>query len=200
MLKIAKLLSSAAVMGGVTFGATGCRATNLSKEIVSLTDSNKIGERKNVNALKIEVLQVNLQPTLVIKDKVKIENAGETIARHLEQVAKHIEKSNSQPAGPPYTRTFNFEDGWLEFETGFPIVTNINGSGEIISSNLPQGRCATTVFVGSQKESAEAYQAVYKWIAENGFQDAGAPWEFYLSDPTTTPENESKIQILIPLK
>lgn len=38
-----------------------------------------------------------------------------------------------------------------------------------------------------------------QWIKENGHTPAGVVYEFYLNDPSETPENELQTRIVFPL-
>lgn len=149
---------------------------------------------------QVEAKEVVAQPALVIKGKVKAEKAGEAIGSILGKVGEYLGKNNSHPVGAPFTRTYQFEKGVLEFESGFPVSEGVAGNGEILSTELPKSKVATTVHVGSQETSENAYRAIHAWMAENGKKEAGAPWEVYLTDPSTTPDSESKMQIFFPIR
>lgn len=149
---------------------------------------------------QVEAQEIPAQPALVIKGKVKVEKVGEAIGGILGKVSGYLEKKNAHPTGAPFTRTYQHEKGVLEFESGFPVQAGVMGQGEIIATELPRGKVATTVHVGFQETSEQAYKAIHIWMAKNGKKEAGAPWEVYLTDPSTTPENESKMQIYYPVR
>ncbi len=130
----------------------------------------------------IQVLDHDARPALVIKGKVKIEQAGEAIGGNIGAVGSHLKKAGLQPAGAPFTRTYQFADGVLEFESGFPLAEPAKSHGELIATELPKARVATTVHVGDQATSENAYNAIHDWMKANGKQPAGAPWEIYVTD------------------
>ena len=130
----------------------------------------------------IKVQEHAARPALVIKGKVKIEQAGEAIGGNIGAVSGHLEKAGLQPTGAPFTRTFKFADGVLEFESGFPIAKAATSQGNIVATELPKATVATTVHVGDQATSEKAYEALHAWMAANGKQPAGAPWEIYVAD------------------
>jgi AraC family transcriptional regulator len=47
----------------------------------------------------------------------------------------------------------------------------------------------------------QAYGAVEQWIAANGYEPAGAPWEVYLNDPGDHPDPKDwKTEIFWPVR
>jgi effector-binding domain-containing protein len=130
----------------------------------------------------IQVKDHAARAALVIKGKVKIEQAGEAIGGNIGAVSSHLEKAKLQPAGAPFTRTFQFADGVLEFEAGFPLAKAATSQGNLVATELPKATVATTVHVGDQATSENAYNAIHAWMKANGKQPAGAPWEVYVAD------------------
>lgn len=175
--------------------------------LIALTSTNVFAQenlntttKENKMNYEIIVKETSAQPALVIKGKVKIEKAGDAIGAILGKIGAHLEANQIHPTGAPFTRTYNFENGVLEFEAGFPVSSGTLGEGEILATELPKGKVATTIHIGSQEKSPEAYEALHLWMQKNNMKEAGAPWEVYLTDPSTTPEAESKMEIFFPLQ
>ncbi len=141
---------------------------------------------------QIEVAQLAAQPALVVKGKVAVQDAGEAIGANLGAVGAYLEAEKLAPVGAPFTRTHGFADGVLEFECGFPLAAGARGRGRVIATELPAGKAATTVHVGSQETSEEAYKALHGWMEANGKTPAGAPWEVYTG--------EDRMQIYFPIR
>lgn len=148
----------------------------------------------------VTTAEVAVQKTLVIKRKVKIEKAGETIGAALGQIGDYLQTQNVQPTGAPFTRTFAFEKGELDFEAGFPVAPGVLGKGEIVAAELPAAQVATTIHTGPQEGSERAYEAIHAWMGNNGKSAVGAPWEVYLTDPSTTAESTAEMQVFFPYR
>ncbi len=148
---------------------------------------------------EVNATETKAQNAVVIKGKVKVEKAGEAIGQILGKVGAYLGKKGFEPAGAPFTRTFEFKDGELDFEAGFPVAGAVAGEGEIIATELPKATVATTMHVGPQENSEKAYEAIHAWMAKNGKSPAGAPWESYLSDEKT-PAEKQKMQVFFPVK
>jgi effector-binding domain-containing protein len=130
----------------------------------------------------IQVQDHAAQHALVIRGKAKIEQAGDAIGGTIGAVSGFLEKAGLQPAGAPFTRTFQFADGVLEFESGFPVAESVKSQGNLVATELPKAKVAMTVHVGDQATSENAYNAIHAWMKANGKQPAGAPWEVYVAD------------------
>lgn len=162
----------------------------------------KLNNNTKENVMNYEIItkETSAQPALVIKRKVNIEQAGEAIGEILGMVGTYLETNHINPTGAPFTRTFSFDNGVLEFEAGCPVPKGTAGEGEIFATELPKTKVATTIHVGSQEKSEEAYKALHIWMKKNNKKEAGAPWEVYLTDSSTTPESESKMEIYFPIQ
>ena len=130
-------------------------------------------------------------PALVVKGRVQIEDAGEVIGGNIAAVDAYLKAAHIHPAGAPFTRTYSFENGVLEFESGFRVAAPAKGQGDVIATELPKSRVATTLHLGGGAESEAAYQAIHAWMAAHGKEPAGAPWEVY--------ESDTKMQIFFPI-
>lgn len=148
---------------------------------------------------QVEMQDVPAQTALVIKGKVKVEQAGKAIGDILGRIGAFLGKQGQNPAGAPFTRTYSHKDGMLEFEAGFPVAASVKGGDDIIRTELPKGKVAVTTHIGSQDTSHEAYKALHVWMSKNGKKEAGAPWEMYIS-PEGTPEKDAKMQVFYPIR
>ena len=151
-----------------------------------------ISEGKEAMKYDISVKDHAAQPALVIKGKIAVEKAGNAIGGSIGTISTYLEKAKIQPTGAPFTRTYSFENGVLEYETGFTLPKAAKSDGNLIATELPKVQVATTVHVGDQTSSENAYKAIHTWMKANGKQPAGAPWEVYVA--------EGKMEIYFPIR
>ncbi len=60
---------------------------------------------------------------------------------------------------------------------------------------------AVTIHSGPYDKLQEAYGTLEEWIAANGYQSNGAPWEAYLNDPGDHPNpTDWKTEVCWPIK
>ena len=65
---------------------------------------------------------------------------------------------------------------------------------------IPAGKKATCMFKGPYKDMAPVYDAMNKWMNENGYQPTGVVYEFYQNSPMEVQESELLTKIVFLLK
>jgi len=88
----------------------------------------------------------------------------------------------------------------LDMEIGFPFEQTLTGKGNVIAGEIPGGRAAACLHVGPYDQLGAAYEALKRWMQENGHVPAGVAYEFYLNDPQTTPPAGLRTQVVFPLQ
>lgn len=149
---------------------------------------------------EVTTMDLPATPVLVIKGSAKVDNIGDVIGSIFGKLEHHMKEHNIAATGAPFTRTFSFKEGIFEFESGFPVAPAVTGEGSIIRTELPGGKVATTIHIGSQEESCNAYTAIEEWISAHHLKQVGAPWEVYLTDPGSSTPQQNKMQILFPIE
>ncbi|WP_424244127.1 effector-binding domain-containing protein [Elusimicrobium posterum] len=86
----------------------------------------------------------------------------------------------------------------FSFEVVFPLDKELDTHGDVKGYYMPYMELATTVYRGPYSQSAPVYQALVKWVEENGYKYEECAWETYLSGPEV-PEKESITIISIPI-
>jgi effector-binding domain-containing protein len=87
----------------------------------------------------------------------------------------------------------------LDVEAGFPVTRALPGKNDIKSGEILAGKHAACLHVGPYAQSVPAYDALARWTEENGYTPTGVAFEFYLNDPTQTPQAELQTRIVFPL-
>lgn len=167
---------------------------------LGLAEASTSPKKEKMMGYQIETLQTKAQPALVIKGKAKVEEVGEAIGTILGKIGKYLGETKHQPKGAPFTRTFQFKDGIIEFEAGFPVEKKVAPRGEIITTELPSAQVVTTTHIGPQETTERAYEALHAWMNKNKKKEGGAPWEVYLTDSEKTPSDQAKTQIYFPIR
>ncbi|UCD38776.1 MAG: GyrI-like domain-containing protein [Fidelibacterota bacterium] len=147
-----------------------------------------------------EIQEQSAQPVLSIRTKTSIQELPKVLGEAYRTIAEFLGKSGEQPSGPPFAAYYNMDMQNLDVEAGFPVSHVVAGQGDVQASEIPAGKFATTLHTGPYSDIEPAYQALTKWIDENGHQPAGVAYEMYLNDPAVTPAQELLTRILMPLK
>jgi AraC-like DNA-binding protein/effector-binding domain-containing protein len=137
--------------------------------------------------------ELNAQPVLVVRRRVRRAEIAATIAAELPKVFLHAQQRGTAIAGYPITRYLETSIGLVTLETGMRISAHSGertaggGEGDVLAETLPGGPAAVTIHSGPYDQLQSAYAALEEWIIANGFRPAGAPWEAYLNDPADHP-------------
>ena len=153
------------------------------------------------------------QPVLVVRRRVKRSEIASTIAASLPLVFAHAERQGIALAGLPFTRYIEIGAGLITMEPGMRIAASggnlksaepapAGGSGEdaVVTATLPGGPVATTTHIGPYEGLPDAYASIQQWMESQGLSAAGAPWESYVTDPAEHPDPKDwKTEVFWPL-
>lgn len=109
---------------------------------------------------------------------------GEATRRGFEKLFAWLEANHLQPLGASlgifYDDPAKVAAEKLRSESCVPVAMDVLGSGEVQTKDIGDVEVATIVYQGEQN-IARAYNEVYDWLRAQGYRDAGAPMETYLS-------------------
>lgn len=139
------------------------------------------------------IIDRKAEPTLavhVVKPMAEIDMAA-TFGRELPRVFATAVESGAGIGGPPFGRYFSWGGETADFEIGIVVQHVPDGMpaigdvahGEIGVSELPAGSTAVATNWGSYQGLPGTYERLTAWIAEQGREIRGAPWESYVDDP-----------------
>lgn len=147
-----------------------------------------------------EVIEAKAQPILSMRTVTSVGNLPKELGRIYGAICTYLAKVGEQPQGPAFSAYYNTDMENLEVEIGFPVAKEIAGEGDILASEIPGGKRAFCMYKGPYKGMASTYEALTKWIAENGYTPTGVAYEFYYNSPDEVPESELLTKIEFPLK
>ena len=150
----------------------------------------RMASSPRTNNMVYNITRRNLkpQPVLVIRKRVKRSQVAAQLAQLFVRIFEHTQRNGIALAGQPFTRIQEWGPGVLLIDTGLQVAAPAKGDGDIKPDTLPGGPAATTVHTGMYEGLADAHAAVQVWIADNGLQPGGAPWEVYVTDPAGYPD------------
>jgi len=149
---------------------------------------------------KCEVKEQAAQPTLSIRTRTSVQDIPQVLGKAYGAIAQYLGELGEQPAGPPFTAYYNMDMQNLDIEIGFPVSRQFSGKDDIRASEIPSGKVATCLYTGPYSEMEPAYNALSRWIEDNGYEASGVAYEMYLNDPDQTPPQELRTQIVFLLK
>ena len=95
-----------------------------------------------------------------------------------------------------------FKEKDVDAEAGFYLKQDVPARGAVSVRDLPETTAACTVHNGAYRRLSEAYDAVLKWVAENGYQIAGPIRELYLhcTQPVRQDDESYVTEIQVPVE
>jgi effector-binding domain-containing protein len=130
-----------------------------------------------------EFVDLEAQRTAVVCGHVRTEELPEFLGSAFGEVINVLDKQGLHPTGMPFGRYRPTEDGAFDVEVGFPSSDVVEPEGRVEPSELPGGRAARTMHVGSYDDVGAAYEATMSWLIDEGHVASAAPWEYYLDGP-----------------
>jgi effector-binding domain-containing protein len=137
--------------------------------------------------MEVKIVELQEQPTAVIRERVAMTALPEFFGRAFAAVSAALEAQKVQPAGPPFALYRGMPTGTVDVEAGFPVSTNIAVANGVRAGNLPACRAVQAMHVGSYDTLGTTYEAVKQRMGEEGLKASDDMWEYYLSDQSTAP-------------
>ena len=117
-----------------------------------------------------------------------MEKLPQLIGELLGEVFEYIQGQGLQPAGMPLMIYHHMEGDTLDLEGALPVAAQAAGTERISAGELPATLAAVTTHIGPYDQLGDAWSNLTDWMASEGLQPAGAPWEVYVTDPGAEPD------------
>ncbi len=153
-----------------------------------------------MNDIPCEIQSRQAQPTVCLHTISPVSELPVVLGRAFDQLMAHFNNHNELPSGPPFVAYCNMDMQALEIEVGFPASKPLPAEGVIESCEIPAGDYASTIHVGPYQTIERGYTALSEFIASQGREATGISYEFYLNDPTLTPQDQLQTQVIFMLK
>ncbi len=146
------------------------------------------------NLMRHTVVRKDLapQPVLLVRRRIKRTAVAATIGEALGHIFQYAQQHGIALDGHPLTRYSEPGLGLITIEPGMRIANahhNVQAREDIVvEATLPGGPVASTIHTGPYDTLGEAYAAVEEWIESHHLESAGAPWEYYITDPAEFPD------------
>ena len=133
--------------------------------------------------LEVEQKRLESQPAVVIRAKARQEALGPVMDELFPAVLAFVVASPAAPAGPPFCRYLSMAEEEWEFECGIAVSEAVAGEGRFEAPELPGGEVLATMHVGPYETLGQSWDALDRWVKEQGVVPGGAAWELYVTDP-----------------
>lgn len=123
------------------------------------------------------------ETTAVVRGTVRLDALPAFFDESFPRLFETLGRQQVQPAGPPFARYEGEPTETIEVELGVPTSRPIEPDGEVVPGELPGGEVATGTHVGSYDHLRQSYDALARWIGEQGRVPSSGMWEVYVTEP-----------------
>lgn len=155
--------------------------------------------------LDIELIVVESQPLAYTSSvsEWEVEEIGEAFGAAHSQVVRFMATHGLEQVGPPVAITTGLSDEEWQFDAGIPIAAfpelELDADSPVQIRETWEGRVARAISVGPYASLSSDWEKVRAWLAAHGFDEAGLPWEEYVSAPGETAEEELITHLYMPI-
>jgi len=138
---------------------------------------------------------------IYMKGSANWDTAFETLVDTFKSLNAVLDKQGLKATGPAMTIYTSIEDTGFQFQAAIPIAeapTNLP-PGDVLVGKSPAGKALKFVHRGSYDSMDSTYEAITNYMDERRLESKDMFIEEYVTDLTTTPEDQLTINVLVPL-
>lgn len=158
-----------------------------------------------VSEVEISIEEVASVPYLYISDQTSFD--GDSIKAKLGsaygELVAFVQENGIEMAGArrAVTTEFSMEKMFYAFDAGLPVnIEEVETTGRIQYTMTYGGKAVKGIHIGPYEECTSTYDAIMKYIEDNGLEIAGNSWEEYIDDPMEVAPEELRTFIFFPIK
>lgn len=145
--------------------------------------------------------QLDAQPILTIRTTATLDQLSTVMGPLFGELYGYIRENGQSPVGMPFARYYAMDGKSVDFECGMPVASAMAGTARIQAGELPAGTMATVTHLGPYEGLGKTWEALFEWIKSQGLEQAGAPWEVYVTDPGAEPDQSKwRTDIFFPIR
>ncbi len=143
---------------------------------------------------QIEMETAQDRPILSLREKMAVEDFGKYYGRLYEKAARERIRTNGE------TLAIYHDEAFDPLCSDIELALGVNNPAEG-TRTLSGGTVATTLHKGAYSSLSDAYGALVRWIADNGYETVNAPYELYLKTAHDhLPPEQWETKIFFPVK
>lgn len=118
-----------------------------------------------------------------------LEDLPATIGRAFGELYERIGDAHVEPAGEPFVIYLDSSRPGVRWEVDIcaPVSAPVHESADFGLMKMPAQRVVSFLHVGPYQDLRRAYDAIERYVREQGLTVSGPPREIYLSEPDVPP-------------
>ncbi|MBI5211151.1 MAG: GyrI-like domain-containing protein [Elusimicrobia bacterium] len=147
-----------------------------------------------------EIVELPEQMVLSIRKRAKPEDIIGAVMNAARAVEDYLGRNDRDASsGPPLLICHGEDDQGVDVELCYPVSREIPGDATVSFGRLPATKAAACIHAGPYEGRLAAYDALKRWMKDNGHEPAGPVYEINLDEKPPGPE-ETRFRIAFPLK
>jgi effector-binding domain-containing protein len=134
-----------------------------------------------------EIREMKAQYTLSVHFRVAVEELPEKLGKIYGSIMAYLNELGEDGIGV-FTAYHNMNLKDLDVEAGISVLRPLPCKGEIRPGIVPAGTYVVCHYQGPYDEEGLAVEDMKAYMAEHGYEQTGASYEWYLNGPDLPPE------------
>jgi effector-binding domain-containing protein len=167
-----------------------------------LAKLKKVAEER-INWPKIEEKMMPEQVVLLIRDSAGPATYGQIMGKAFGEIMGLVKNNNLVCTSAPFAIYLKWDSITMfsVMDLGIAVEKAEKGKGRVRVDKIPSQQVAIAHYFGAYDKTGPVYYILDQYIKESGKQQAGGPWEIYITDPKTEKDTAKwATDILFPVK
>lgn len=152
---------------------------------------------------RIEQTILDAQTVILIRDSAGPADYERVMGRGFGELMGFVKMNRLTSKGYPFAIYIKW-DSVTQFsvmDIGMAIEGTAGGLGRVRVENLPAQKVVMAYYFGPYDKTYGTYIALDKYVKQGGYEEAGGPWEIYVTDPMTEKDTMKwETRIAFPIK
>ena len=149
--------------------------------------------------MNIETINKEAEIAVAIKkEAVRFDNMGGIMGEAYQKLWAYVAQQGKQMVGAPYCKYTNCSEDFMicDIELGVPVSEPLPEQGEIYMTKTCEGKAICAMHKGAYKDIEKTYAPMLEYLAANKLEATGVYYDYYINDPSDTPESELLTKVL----
>lgn len=138
---------------------------------------------------------------IALRDQLKEEEIGPKLGENYAFLLDLIKQLSAKQTGAPFTINYAAKGRVYDMATCLGVESEITVTPPVVADKIEAGKQLVIKYYGPYEKISPLYGEGFKYIIQNNLKAAGAPMEFYITDPMLEKDNSKWLtELVFPLK
>ncbi|MCB2219158.1 MAG: GyrI-like domain-containing protein [Bacteroidetes bacterium] len=145
---------------------------------------------------EVQLTEVKSMDALAIRAETSMEGLADAMGGAFGQLMQFIQTSGQEVAGYPFAIWYQWEGETFVIDNCIPVKKAIRANDPIRNIKTYSGKVVTAKHTGNYESTQYSWGVLEEYVKNNNLKTAGNPWEVYITDPMTEPDESKWITML----